>query len=76
MCKWIVALAAIAAVSTATIPITPADAQFNRGGFNNNFNNNRAAFNNRFARSRFASCSIVRRTWTPVGWRMRRVWIC
>jgi hypothetical protein len=24
----------------------------------------------------FASCSIVRRTWTPWGWRWHRVWVC
>jgi hypothetical protein len=24
----------------------------------------------------FASCSVVRRQWTPWGWRWRRVWVC
>ena len=124
MRKSIVALAAIAILGTATIPMTSAQtrrdmsnrAAFsnnqgtfnNRASFNNraNFHNNRAGFNNRFvARNNFgirdnkfrfrnhnrfafrhhfrpgfggafASCSIVRRTWTPWGWRWHRVWVC
>jgi len=105
--KSIVALAAIAVIGTATIPVAPAGAAYfsndqatfnNRPGFRHNIANNRFdwrrprhrfAVHRPFVRHRFAvhrpfvrggfafaSCSVVRRTWTPWGWRWHRVWVC
>jgi hypothetical protein len=56
----------------------------NRAAFNNrfvvrnHFARNRFGWRRPFIRDRFAfaSCSIVRRTWTPWGWRWHRVWVC
>jgi len=125
MRKSIVALAAVAVLGTAAIPLTAAaqrgdfrggmgnraafnDRGFNDRGFSNRgFSNrrfsdrgfNNRGFNNRFVarndfrrrgfRNRFgfrhhffrpgfafASCSVVRRSWTPWGWRWRRIWVC
>jgi hypothetical protein len=38
----------------------------------------RFAFRHPLVRPRFAfaSCSFIRRVWTPWGWRLRRVWVC
>jgi hypothetical protein len=55
---------------------------FNRGfvgprfGFHRGFIGPRFGFRFRAAPFAFASCSQVRRVWTPFGWRWHRVWVC
>ena len=49
-------------------------------GFHRGFVGPRFGFHRGFVGPRFgfafASCSVVRRVWTPFGWRWHRIWVC